>query len=77
MRVRIEFGMPFKGQPVPPEWEWGEIGEFNSNFDYQAFAKRIWRRLPMDGPTRIAIKVGDCVVGIWSSYNDLCEHYGF
>ena len=65
-RIRVEFGMPFKNQTVPHDWVWGEIGNFNPNVDYPKLAKLIARRLPIDGPSNVWIKVGDRLLAAWS-----------
>jgi hypothetical protein len=66
--IRIEFGMPFKGQNVAPEWEWGIVGIFSANVDYGNLARRILKDLPHDAPPRVTIKAGDRVVARWSRY---------
>jgi hypothetical protein len=75
MGISIEFGMPFKGQVVPPDWQWGVIGSYKPNFDYLNFAKRLVRRLPPNGPSRLAIKFGDKVLASWSRDQELEEEY--
>jgi hypothetical protein len=70
--IRVEFGMPFKGQAVSPDWVWGDIGDFNPNVDYRKLAKRIARHLPLDGPSSVWIKTGDQLVAVWSRYSERC-----
>ena len=74
--IQIEFGMPFKGQSVPREWQWDAMGIFNPNIDYRKLAKDVFRHLPHDGPSRVLIKAGDRIVGTWSRYNELLEQHG-
>jgi hypothetical protein len=74
--IRIEFRMPFKGQTVAPEWEWGIMGVFNPDIDYQKIAKRILRHMPLEGPSSVRIKAGDRLVGVWCRFSELCEQYG-
>jgi hypothetical protein len=74
--IQIEFGMPFKAQAVPREWQWGAIGIFNPRVDYQRMAKRIVRNLPNRGPTRVRITDGERLLAAWSRDEESIEQHG-
>jgi hypothetical protein len=75
-RIRVEFGMPFEGQAVSPDWVWDEIGDFNPNCDYRKLARTIVRHLPLDGPSSVWIKAADQLVAVWSQYSERCTQLG-
>lgn len=76
--IQIAFGMPFKNQILPRDWDWSDFGPYyyNPNADYQSLAKRMLRDMPLDGPSCVSIKAGDRLVAIWSRYNERCELLG-
>lgn len=74
-QIRIEFGMPFKGRAVPTEWQWDVIGTFNPRVDYPEMAKRIVRRLPDDGPSRVQITDDGRLLAAWSHDQEYAEQY--